>query len=202
MAVSERFPAVLQPLFGALIGLCGAALIVWLPGGPGAIAALVLWTAVTFARGELGFSRWFPKLPLFGTLLAACTILVRWYALISLQNGARLLPAVAVATTLGPAAAIALGWVSRPVDDAAFRRLSRLNTQWAVVAIAEGIAAAALCGIRVGLVLVLVCWLVLRLVLWVGRWRIGGVRGSDLEATRVVVETISLVVLSSLRELL
>lgn len=202
MAVSARFPEFIQPLFGALLGACGAGLILLLPRGPGAVAALALWTAATLARGELGFSRWFPKLPLFGTLLAGCTILLRWYSLISLENAGRLWLPVIAAMALGPASAIALGLVSRPVDDAAFERLSRLTTLTAAVAIVEGCAAALLNGIRIGLVLALLCWIVLRIIAYLAEWRHRGVRGSDLEATRVVAETVSLVVLASLRELL
>lgn len=202
MAVSARFPEAVQPLFGALLGACGAALVMFLPKEPGAVAAVVLWTAATLAKGELGFSRWFPNLPLFGTLLAGCTILLRWYSLISLQNSGKLLVPAMAAMALGPAAAIALGWVSRPVDDAAFARLSRLGTVPALIAIAEGSAAALACGLRVGTVVMLITWILLRMISYLAQWRYRGVRGSDLDAARVVVETAALVVLSSLRQLL
>ena len=197
--MSARFPALLQPLFGALLGVCGTGLVLVLPRGPGAIAALLLWTVAGLAQGELGFSRWLPRLPLFGTLLAGCTILLRWYSLISLENAGRLFPAVVAAMTLGPAAAIALAWVSRPLDDAAFRRLSVLEIGPALGTMAEGTAGAMLCGVRLGVVLVLVVWLLLRIVTYL-RARSGGVRGSDLEAFRVVVETTALILLASVRD--
>ncbi len=202
MAVSARFPEFIQPLFGALLGACGAALIVLLPKGPGAVAAVALWTAASLAKGELGFSRWFPKLPLFGTLLAGCTLLLKWYSLISLQNSGKLWAPVIAAMTLGPATATALAWVSRPVDDEAFARLSRLGTPSAVIAIAEGCVAALLCGARVGVILVLVMWILLRLVTMLTEWRRRGVRGADIEATRVIAETVALVLVASLRDLL
>ncbi len=202
MAVSARLPVVLQPVVGALLGLCGWGLIAVLPQGPGAVAALALWTAATLGAGERGFARWFPKLPLFGTLLAGCMILVRWYALISLQtSGRRLGVGIIAALTLGPAAAVALAWTSRPVDDDAFRRLLPVTTATACVVIAEGVVAALWCGLRIGLVLALVAWLLLRLVLYFTQWRVGGVRGRDLDGFRVLVETASLTVLSSLRDL-
>jgi hypothetical protein len=202
MAVSARLPAVLQPVLGALLGLCGWGLIVILPEGPGAVAALLVWTAVTLAEGERGFARWFPRLPLLGTLLAGCTILVRWYALISLQTSSRRLAVgIVAAMTMGPAASIALAWVSRPVDDAAVRRLSVLTTPAALIAIGEGLVAALMCGPRKGIVLTLVAWLLLRLVSYITQWRFRGVRGWDVDAFRVLVETVGLAVIASLRTL-
>ena len=49
--------------------------------------------------------------------------------------------------------------------------------------------------------LALVAWLLLRLVSYFTQWRVGGVRGRDLEGFRVLVETASLAVLGSLRDL-
>jgi hypothetical protein len=199
MAVSARFPPIFQPAAGALAGLCGYALMMLLPRGPGAIAALVLWTAITLAAGERGFARWFPKLPLFGSLLAACTLLLRWYALIWLARLPHLSPlAIVAALALGPAAMIGFAWVSRPADELAFARLLPLTTWEALVAMAEGVAAAFLCGVRVGTVLVLVAWLLFRIVSWYVDLRFGGVRNSDLEGYRILVETASLMLVSSL----
>lgn len=173
-----------------------------MPHGPGAVAAVVLWTAVTRAAGERGIAGWFPRLPLFGTLLAGCTVLIRWYALISLQTSSQRLAAGAIAAmTLGPAASVILGWVSRPVDQAAFERLSVLTITQTVVASAEGLITALLCGPRIGIVLTLLAWLLIRLVSYGTQWRLGGVRGRDLAALRVLVETAALVVIASLRDL-
>jgi hypothetical protein len=192
MALSSRLPAPLVPLSGALLGVFGYGLIALLPRGPGAVAALAMWTAATLAEGERGLARWFPRLPLSGSLLAFCTILVRWYALMSLQ----LAPGIVAAMALGPAASVALAWVSRPVDDAAFRRLSVLTAPQAAIAMAEGAAMTLFCGVRTGIVLVLVTWLLLRGAAALENWRWGGVRGSDLEAFRVLVETGSLTLLA------
>src|SRR6266536_1642442 len=142
MAVITRFRPAVQPLYGALLGVCGAGLIVILPRGAGTIPALILWIGVTLAQGERGFANWFPKLPLFGTLLAGCTVLLRWYALTSLERTvtAHLYATVVAALTAGAAAAVALAWISRPVGEEAFRKLSRLTTTEALIAIAEGLA--------------------------------------------------------------
>ena len=199
MAVSARFPPIFQPVTGALAGLCGYGLMMLLPQGPGAIAALVFWTLVTLAAGERGFARWFPKLPLFGSLLAGCTVLLRWYALISLARWPHLSPlALVAALTLGPAAMLGLAWVSRPADERALSRLAPLTTTQALVAVGEGILAALLCGVRIGTVLVLTAWLLFRVVSWYVNRRFGGVRGSDLEAYRILVETAALMLISSL----
>lgn len=201
MAVSERLPAAVQPLAGAVLGLCGCAFVLLLPRGPGAVAAVILWTAVTLAKGERGFARWLPKLPLFGTLLAGCTILLRWYSLISLQGSpARLVTGVVAAMALGPAASVTLAWISRPVDQPAFQRLSVLSTPEAVTAIAEGVAASVACGLQVGSMLIISGYLLVRLMAGFVNWRFAGVRGSDLDACRVVVDTIALVLVSSLRQ--
>lgn len=200
MAVSERFPAFVQPLIGAVLGLCGAGLIIGFRRGPGAVAALVLWTAASLATGERGFARWFPKLPRFGMLMAGCTILLRWYSLISLETSvARLTTSVIAAMTLGPAASVALAWLSRPVDTPAFKKLARLSSPAAIVAVVEGTAAAMACGLRMGALLTLSTYLLLRLVSGFVNWRYGGIRASDLDGFRIVVETSALVILSSMR---
>lgn len=198
MAVSGRLPAVLLPVLGALLGLSGGLLILLLPRGPGAIAALALWTGVTLAQGERGMARWFSRLPLFGSLLAACTVLLRWYSLISLHSPPRpMFAAVIVALMLGQVASVALAWVSRPVDDGAFRRLSKLTTTAAIIALAQGAVAAAWFGPRVGSVLAMGVYLLVRLAEWLLQCRYGGVRALDLEALRVTVETGVLMFVSS-----
>ncbi len=191
-----------MPLAAAILGACGCLLIVALPRGPGAIAALALWTGATLARGERGLARWIPRFPPFGSLLAACTILVRWYALISLENAPdRLWTGVIAAMTLGSAASIALSWISRPVDDAAFHRLSPLTTPVALTGIAEGVVATLLCGPRIGSVLVLSAYVLLRVVAAFTNMRNGGIRGSDLEGLRVITETTALTIAAGLRDL-
>jgi hypothetical protein len=182
--VGARIPAVLAPVFGAVLGLCGGALIVVLPRGPGAIAALGLWTAATMGEGERGIAGWFPRLPLFGSLLGASTILVRWYALISLAAPSQ-------------AAAVAFGWISRPADEEAVRRLSKLTSAGAIVAVAEGIGALVLCGLQLGPVIGMVLYLLIRATGGFVKWRFGGVRGRDLEAYRVLAETLALALMAS-----
>jgi cobalamin synthase len=169
-----------------------------LPRGPGAIAALALWTAVTMAEGERGIAQWFPKLPLFGSLLAASTILVRWYALISLATPSRrILAGAAIALAASQAAAVAFGWISRPADEEAVRRLAKLTSAGAIVAMVEGVAALVLCGLQLGPVIAMVLYLLIRVTGGFVRWRFGGLRGRDLEAYRVLAETVALALMAS-----
>src|SRR5690348_11142966 len=106
---------VFVPLAAAALGAAGALFVLFLPHGVGATAAVVFWTLAILARGERGIARWFPRLPIFGSLLAACTLLIRWYALASLRGLTVLLAAI-VAHELAAAGAIALAWLARPVD--------------------------------------------------------------------------------------
>jgi hypothetical protein len=196
--VSARVPAVLQPIAGAIMGLCGYALIMALPNGVGATAAIILWTAFTLARGERAFARWVPRLPMFGTLLGFCTLLLRQYALMSPAASA---VRIIAAMTVGPAASVALAWVSRPVDGAAFRRLSVLTTPAAIMAMLEGVGASFACGTRVASMLIVFAYVLVRVASAFLERRFGGVRGSDLDAFRVVVETVALVLLCSMGNL-
>ena len=199
MILGIRFPAALLPIIGALFGLCGGLCILVLPKGPGAVAAVTLWTAGTLAAGERGLARWFTKLPLFGSLIGGVTILVRWYALISLHSPSnRMLCSVTASLAIAQAATVALAWVSRPADDAAVKRLAPLTTNAAVIAMALGALALWPFPMPVPVVLGLAAYLSVRLVSWYAAWRFGGVRASDLEAHRVILETACLALLASL----
>lgn len=199
MAVSALFPAAIQPLIGALLGLCGGVCILMLPKGPGAVAALALWTAATLASGERGITRWFTKLPLFGSLLAGITILVRWYALISLHSPTkRMLLAVAGSMAIARSAMVAVAWVSRPADDQAVGRLKALTTTATLIAMAQGAALALVFPMSAAVALALAAYLVVRLVSWFTAWRYGGIRVQDLEANRVLAETLCLALLASI----
>ena len=199
MAVISRLPPAVWPAAGAALGLCGGLLIVGLPQGPGAIAALVLWTAVTFAAGERGLAKWFPKLPLSGSLIAALTILVRWYALISLHVlSFRILLAVAAALAISQAAAVVLAWIAPPADEAALRRFANLTIPAALIAFAQGLIAAGVFGFPLVIAVLMLAYLFIRLAEWFFHWRFGGLRMQDVDAIRVLVETAILVFLASL----
>jgi cobalamin synthase len=187
--------AVFLPLVAAAFGAAGALLVLLLPHSAGATAAVIFWAAVTLARGERGIVRWFPKLPAFGSLLAACTILIRWYALASLHD-LRVVLAGIVAHELAAAGAVALAWLARPADAEADRRLVGLNSASAVIVFMQAAIVVAFTGVRLALILTLVAYLVVRLILAFVNWRYHGVRWSDLNATFVLLSTVALAALS------
>ncbi len=187
--------AVFLPLAAAAFGAAGALLVLTLPRSAGATAAVMFWTAVTLARGERGIVRWFPALPAFGSLLAAGTILIRWYALASLHD-LRVVLAGIVAHELAAAAAVALAWLARPADAEADRRLAGLNSASAVIVFMQAGIVVSFTGVRLALILSLIAYLLVRLVLAFVNWRYHGVRWSDLNATFVLLSTVALAALS------
>lgn len=194
-----KLPWIVTPLAAAVLGLLGGVLMVVLPRESGAVVALALWTAVTLAAGERGLSHLFPKLRLFGGLLAACTILLRWYALLSLATTTGwLLTAIVAALTAAQAASVALAWVSPPADPSAVSRIAGLTTTVAIAAMAQGAAAVALLGPRLGVLVIVGSYLLVRIGSAFFKWRFAGVRGSDIETFRVLCETALLVLLASL----
>lgn len=199
MAVISRLPPAVLPAAGAALGLCGGLLMIRWPEGPGAVAALALWTGVTLAAGERGLARWFPKLPLSGSLIAAMTILVRWYALISLHSPAgRLLVSVAAALAIAQSASVLLAWISPPGDEGAVRRYADLGMPAVAAASVQGIAAAVLLGMPAAVVVALAAYVFIRLASWFLEWRFGGARVADVEAHRVLAETGVLFLMASM----
>jgi hypothetical protein len=201
MAAAERTAeplaltkAVFVPLAAAAFGAAGALFVLFLPRDVGATAAVAFWTVVTLGRGERGIVRWFPWFPLFGSLLAACTLLIRWYALVSLR-GLTVLVAAIVAHELAAAGAVAVAWLARPADSEADRRLASLNSISAVLVFVQAAIVVAFTGLRMALILALLAYIVVRIILAFVNWRYNGVRWSDLTATFVVLSTLSLALL-------
>jgi hypothetical protein len=187
--------AVFLPLIAAALGAAGAFFVLVLPPGTGATVAVLTWVAATLARGERGVARWFPSLRVFGSLLAAGAVLLRWYSLAALPRSHVLLAAIA-AFEMAAAGAVALAWLARPADDAAARRLASLNTRAALIVFAQAAIVIAFTGPRMAAVLVLVVYVVVRLLLAFVVWRFGGVRWSDLHAASAVIGALELLVLS------
>ena len=188
--------AVFLPLIAAALGAAGAGLVLVLPPGTGATVAVVFWAVATLARGERGISGWFPSLPVFGSLLAACTLLVRWYSLVSLTRSHVMLAAIA-AHEMAAAGAVALAWVARPADEETTERHARLNSATAMVVFIQAAIVIAFTGPRMASVLALGVYLIVRILMAFITWRFGGVRWPDLSATFVVLSTFELAVLST-----
>ncbi len=193
-----KLPWILTPLAAAALALLGGILMIVLPREAGAVVCLALWTAVTMASGERGLADLFPKLRLLGGLLAACTILLRWYALLSLATSTGwLLTTIVAALTAAWAASAGLAWVSPPVDPPAVARVAGLTTTVAIAVMAQGAVAAAVLGPRLAVLVIVGSYLLVRLGSAFFKWRFAGIRATDIDAFRVVCETALLVLLAS-----
>src|SRR5271170_3827832 len=134
--------AILFPAFGALIGAIGAGIYLGLPRGATALPIIdevliaALWGALAFAPHE---DR---RFGIASAISITASIAIRWFAIDALVPG----PVVQVfiaAQTVPRAAVVAIAWASRPAAaGAGLAFSSTLTTPVALIAIAEGIAAA------------------------------------------------------------
>ncbi len=167
--------AILLPILGLALG----AMAVPLAKFPIAIA--VLWTAAALLPQDRG-----NPTALITTLLASGVI--RWYAVDNFAGQDRIAAFLAM-QTIPRATTIALAWVSRPVEDgAAYEFMAALSTPAALVAIIIGLAAAALCGVRTGIVLVLGAYLIARVVQWLVYRSRGAVNAAALASAQLLTE--------------
>jgi adenosylcobinamide-GDP ribazoletransferase len=129
----------------------------------------------------------------FGAVMLVLSLLARWQALQMLATP-RVLEAMVASQAVPRAAMVALAWFARPAGSGLGAALSSsLGSGAALMAIAQGLVAAALCGWRPGLSIVLGSCAILRLAqVWFYR-RLGGVNGDALGFTEQVLEVYVLV---------
>ncbi|HUQ91243.1 MAG TPA: adenosylcobinamide-GDP ribazoletransferase [Bryobacteraceae bacterium] len=209
--------ALFFPLVGAGLGWLGAQwlgmLSPWLGSTLAALLILVFWALVTGALHEDGLAdvadairahrspeRMITilkdsRIGAFGALALILVVAIRWQAIVRMP--AAPVAELAACLAVSRAAMVGQAFLSRPIGEgmgAAFA--SRLSTWTASIAILQGIAAAFLPGLRVGLVLVsgavFVTWVLYR---WFDA-RLGGVNGDCLGATCLMVETFSMILVS------
>jgi adenosylcobinamide-GDP ribazoletransferase len=205
--------ALFFPLAGALLGIAGAGIYIGLlphvPAPLTALAVLVFWMVATGGLHEdgladiadaFGTSRSRARalgilkdsrIGTFGALALLVSALIRWQALVALAVLPReALAAWLVASQAVPRAAmVALAYTSRPVGTGlGFSFCSTLAWPAAIGAIAQGVAAASLCGPRAGGLLVVGTYLILRALRAFFYARIGGVTGDCIGATNEFVE--------------
>jgi len=167
--------AILLPIFGIALG----AIAVPLANYPIAIAAI--WTVAMMLPQE---RRNIKAL----VLTAISSGILRWLALNDFAGQDRLAAFVAM-QTIPRAAVVALAWVSLPGDDGpGYEFSAALTTPVAVVSIAIGLATAALCGIRTGVILVLGAFLILRTVRWFAYRYRGGADADAFAAAQLLIE--------------
>ena len=167
--------AILLPIFGIALG----AIAVPLANYPIAIAAI--WTVAMLVPQER------PNLRTL-VLISISSGIIRWLTLNDFAGQDRLAAFLAM-QTIPRAAMIALAWVSRPGDDGpGYEFSAALITPVAIVSIALGLATAALCGIRTGIVLVLAAYLIVRAVRWFAYRYRGGADADAFAAAQLLIE--------------
>jgi hypothetical protein len=123
--------------------------------------------------------------------VAAC-----WLVTLPHLDSSRVLSAAVTAHTMSRAGAIGLAWVSRPAVNG-FGITARIHTRLAVFAIAQGLLAAFIGGVRVGLLLIAASYLVLRLMQeWCYKRR-GGIDATGFSVAQAVIELLTIVVWSA-----
>ncbi len=207
--------AVFFPLVGAILGALGAAVYIGLSHAiPISLAALItvaFWTAITGVLHEDGLADVADalragrtqekmlailkdsRIGTYGAVAIVVSILARWQAIEHLADS-RVLEIFIAAQAVPRAAMVALAWVSRPAGSGlGLAFLSTLSTPIALIAIAQGIAAAFVCGARAGFVTVAASYIVIRIAQWYFYRRIGGINGDCLGATEQILEIFILV---------
>jgi|SRR5579872_3277956 len=176
------------PLVGAILGAAGAGIYLLtaraFPVSIAALATVVFWTAISSVPSILKDGR----IGTVGAIAILVSALVRWQALEYLATP-RVVATLIAAQAVPRAAMVAMAWCSRPAGSGLGRALaSTLNTPVAVAAMAQGAAAALLCGWRPGLAMIAGTVLIVQASrAWCYR-RIGGVNGSCLGFTEQLIE--------------
>lgn len=198
------------PLIGAAIGAAGAGIYIGLSRAiPTSIAALItvaFWVAITGVLHEDGLADAADalragrtpekmlailkdsRIGTYGAAAIVFSIVARWQAIEHLADP-RVLIIFIAAQAIPRAVIVALAWVSRPAGTGlglAFS--STLSTPVALIAIAQGLAAAFLCGPAAGVILIAISYIVLRLAQSYFYRRIGGINGDCLGATEQILE--------------
>ena len=214
-SVASGRAAALFPLVGAAIGAAGAALYLVaslaLPSAIASLAVVAFWTVITGVLHEDGLADVADalragrsqakmlailkdsRIGTFGAVAIVLSLVARWQAIEHLDT-ANIWPVMIASQAVPRAAIVALAWISRPVGAGlglAFS--STLSTTAAIVAILQGLGAAALCGLRPGLVIALGSYLVIRIAQSYFYQRIGGINGDCLGATEQILEIFILV---------
>jgi adenosylcobinamide-GDP ribazoletransferase len=198
------------PLIGAALGAAGAGIYLAAARAfPNSLAALLCVAFWTIAGGGLhedgladvadamraGRSRETmlailkdSRIGTFGAIALIFSVLLRWKALEHVYGPSVL--AVCIAAQAVPRAAmVGLAWTSRPVGTGlGYALASTLRTPAALAAIALGIAAAFLCGLTAGAMIVAGSVVIVRLARSYFYARIGGVNGDCLGATGQLIE--------------
>jgi adenosylcobinamide-GDP ribazoletransferase len=207
--------AALFPLVGAMLGAAGAFIYFEtakaIPASLAALLTVAFWTLISGSMHEDGLADVADalragrspekmlailkdsRIGTYGAVAIVLSFLARWQAVEQLADP-RPLEILIAAQAVPRAAMVALAWISRPAGTGlGFEFSSTLTTPVALIAIAQGIVAAFLCGPRAGIVIVAASYAVIRVARWYFYRRIGGVNGDCLGATEQILEIVMLV---------
>jgi adenosylcobinamide-GDP ribazoletransferase len=207
------------PLVGAMLGAAGAGVFLLasaaFPISVAALATVGFWVVISGVLHEDGLAdvadavragrsrdRMLAilkdsRIGTYGAIAVLLSVLARWQALESLATP-RVLEVLIASQAVPRAAIVAMAWCSRPVGTGMGSGLgaalaSTLGTPAALVAMAQGAAAALLCGWRPGLILIAGSVLVVQALRgWFYR-RLGGINGDCLGFTEQLLEIFVLV---------
>jgi adenosylcobinamide-GDP ribazoletransferase len=207
--------ALFFPLVGAGLGAAGAAIYLGasriLPNSLAALASVAFWAGISGVLHEDGLADVADamrggrsrdkmlailkdsRIGTYGAVAIVLSVIARWQA-VELISTPRVLEVFIAAQAVPRAAIVALAWVSRPAGTGlglAFS--STLTTPIALIALAQGIIAAFLLGVRSGVAIGLGAYLIVRVARWYFYRRIGGVNGDCLGAAEQILEIFVLV---------
>ena len=198
------------PLVGAMIGAVGAGVYLLaaaaFPVSIAALATVTFWIAISGVLHEDGLADVADavragrsrervlsilkdsRIGTFGAIAVLLSVLARWQALENLATP-RVLETMIAAQAVPRAAIVAMAWCSRPAGSGlGFALASTLSTPPALAAIAQGAAAALICGWRPGLAMIAGSVLIVQASRgWFYR-RLGGVNGDCLGFTEQLIE--------------
>jgi adenosylcobinamide-GDP ribazoletransferase len=198
------------PLVGAILGAAGSGVYLLtakaLPVSIAALATVAFWITISGVLHEDGLADVADavragrprdrilailkdsRIGTFGAIAILLSVLARWQALEYLATP-RVLETLIAAQAVPRAAMVAMAWCSRPAGSGLGHALaSTLNTPVALVAMAQGAAAALLCGWRPGFAMIAGSVLIVQASRgWFYR-RMGGVNGDCLGFTEQLIE--------------
>jgi adenosylcobinamide-GDP ribazoletransferase len=207
--------ALFFPLVGAALGAAGAAISVGslriLPASLAALLTVAFWAGISGVLHEDGLADVADamragrskesmlailkdsRIGTFGAVAIVLSLIARWQA-VQLLSTPGVLEVFIAAQAVPRAAMVGLAWVSRPAGTGlGLAFLSTLTTPIALVALAQGVAASFLLGVRPGVAIALGSYLIVRVARWYFYRRIGGVNGDCLGATEQILEIFILV---------
>ena len=198
------------PLVGAMLGAAGAGVYLLaakaFPTSIAALATVAFWIAISGVLHEDGLADVADavragrtrervlsilkdsRIGTYGAVAILLSVLARWQALEYLATP-RVFETLIAVQAVPRAAMVAMAWCSRPAGSGlGYALSSTLSTPAAIAAMAQGAAAALLCGLRPGLAMMAGSVLIVQASRGWFYVRLGGVNGDCLGFTEQLIE--------------